>query len=99
MKEWRKCKTDDEAFELQQQHLIGKPRGRIQWKGTQVCIDITCGCGHHMHFDEEFLYSIQCRECKRYWALNQTVELIEVEEKPDGGLYTLDEGGSSISVE
>ena len=32
--------------------------GRIQWKGTDICVDIHCVCGYLGHIDGEFLIHI-----------------------------------------
>ena len=50
--------------------------GRIQWKGTSVCMDITCSCGEYVHADAECFYYFQCRRCGQGYAVGQTVKLI-----------------------
>jgi len=55
----------------------GKPHGWVQWKGTDVCADIYCVCGHHGHVDGDFVYSVRCPECGRIYALNGHIELVE----------------------
>ena len=50
--------------------------GWIQWKGTQVCIDLYCTCGAHLHTDEEFFYYFRCGECNQTYAVGQYVKLI-----------------------
>jgi hypothetical protein len=53
--------------------------GWIQWKGTEVCIDIICRkCNHHTHFDGYSMYYIQCPYCKTVYEANGHIELIEV---------------------
>jgi hypothetical protein len=59
------------------------PGGRIQWKGTSVCIDVTCGCGHDAHLDAEFAYYWKCSQCGRVWALDPHVALIPVGGEPE----------------
>ena len=54
------------------------PAGWIQWKGTDVCIDIHCKCGAHLHFDGEFMYYIECSECGTLYAAGQWIPLIEL---------------------
>jgi len=54
----------------------GDAHGWIQWKGTDVCIDLHCKCGHHGHCDCEFLYFFQCPACGAKYALGQNVKLI-----------------------
>lgn len=51
------------------------PRGWIQWKGTQVCIDLHCTCGYLSHFDGDFFYYFECPECHRKFAVGQNVRL------------------------
>ncbi len=53
----------------------GEGHGSIQWKGTGVCIDIHCRCGHHAHMDVEFLYFYQCPLCLDKFALGCDVRL------------------------
>lgn len=52
------------------------PRGWIQWKGTDVCMDVTCECGHQGHFDGDFFYFFECPACHKKYAVGQTVKLI-----------------------
>lgn len=56
----------------------GGPYGWIQWKGTQVCIDLFCACGKQMHADAEFLYSFRCEACGRHYLLGSHVAVFEV---------------------
>lgn len=53
--------------------------GWIQWKGTDVCIDLHCTCGTHGHFDGDFMYSVQCNECGRKYAVGCNVKLIPLD--------------------
>ena len=58
--------------------------GWIQWKGTDVCIDIHCGvCGEHTHFDGDFMYQIRCPHCKTVYHANPNIELIEINQTED----------------
>ena len=57
------------------------PHGWIQWKGTDVCIDIHCTCGESTHIDGDFMYHIQCPHCKQIYEANGHVELIPIAEK------------------
>lgn len=56
------------------------PHGWIQWKGTDVCIDVHCECGAHLHFDEAFLYFIRCGNCRRTYGVSPYVKIVEVPE-------------------
>lgn len=53
----------------------GKPHGWIQWKGTDVCVDLRCECGEQSHYDGEFAYHWQCK-CGRQYALSPYVMLL-----------------------
>lgn len=54
----------------------GKPHGSIQWKGTDVCIDVRCPCGHQGHIDGEFFYSYKCVGCGAVYAVGSYVQLV-----------------------
>lgn len=54
------------------------PHGWIQWKGTDICIDLHCKCGYHGHIDGEFFYYYECPSCKTRYAVGQHVILIEL---------------------
>jgi hypothetical protein len=54
----------------------GIAHGWIQWKGTSVCMDLHCLCGHHSHVDAEFCYNVECPNCKKMFAVGQVVKLI-----------------------
>jgi hypothetical protein len=55
------------------------PHGWIQWKGTEVCIDLHCECGHHGHFDGEFFYFYSCPKCDKKYAVGSVVKLIPLD--------------------
>jgi len=56
----------------------GDAHGWIQWKGTDVCMDLHCKCGAFMHFDGGFFYHFKCPHCSRKYAVGQNVALIEL---------------------
>lgn len=62
--------------ELTKQITAG-PHGWIQFKGTDLCIDIHCKCGAMTHFDGGFCYFIKCVVCGQVYELNGHIELIE----------------------
>lgn len=76
------AKNRDEAWKIEDKQK-GKPHGWIQWKGTDVCMDIHCECGTHSHIDAEFAYSVKCPNCKSVYHCNGHIELIKLEEEPD----------------
>ena len=93
--EGKKAKNTHEAFGIGDKYE-GKPHGWIQWKGTDVCMDIHCKCGAHCHVDAEFAYNVKCMECGTVYACNGHIELIELEEEPD---YCLVEAHDELSAD
>lgn len=75
-------KNSDEAWEVQNIHE-GEPHGWIQWKGTDVCMDIHCECGYHSHIDSDFAYYVKCPKCKKVYMCNGHIELIKIDEEPE----------------
>ena len=55
-------------------------KGWIQWKGTNVCMDVYCSCGTHSHIDDEFTYYLRCPACGKTFMVNGHVELVELTE-------------------
>lgn len=49
----------------------------IQWKGTEVCIDVWCKCGEDCHFDGDFAYHLQCPKCNTIYELGTQVKMKE----------------------
>ncbi len=76
------AKNENEAWDMQETYK-DKPHGWIQWKGTNVCMDIHCKCGEMTHVDDEFTYHIKCVKCKRVYFCNGHIELIELEQEPE----------------
>ncbi len=56
----------------------GLPHGWVQWKGTDVCMDVHCECGAHLHVDAAFAYNVECPHCGRVFQCNGHIELIEI---------------------
>jgi hypothetical protein len=52
------------------------PCGWVQWKGTNVCMDVHCVCGELTHVDADFLYHVRCCVCGRAYWVNGHVELV-----------------------
>lgn len=57
------------------------PRGWIQFKGTNLCMDVHCRCGELTHIDGEFIYFLKCTACGTVYELNGNIELIERDPK------------------
>lgn len=56
------------------------PHGWVQWKGTDVCMDVHCTCGALFHVDGDFCYAVRCRDCGQAYAVNGNVRLHPVDE-------------------
>lgn len=52
--------------------------GWLQWKGTDVCMDFHCKCGHQTHLDCDFTYYIECGKCHRVYWPNAYVWMTEL---------------------
>lgn len=59
-----------------QDYARSAPCGAIQWKGTNVCIDLYCTCGAHSHVDADFFYHFRCHACGACYAVGSVVKLI-----------------------
>lgn len=71
----KEAKTFEEANES---FTLNKTDGFIQWKGTDVCMDLHCECGFHNHYDGYFAYEVKCRGCGNIYALSPNVEVIKI---------------------
>ncbi len=78
----KKALDNSAAWSVQEQYE-GKPHGWVQWKGTDVCMDIHCKCGHHSHIDAVFAYHVKCPKCKTVYFCNGHIEFVELEKEPD----------------
>lgn len=65
--------------------------GWIQWKGTNVCMDLHCKCGKFTHIDDDFVYYLQCPYCKQIYQVNGHVEMIPVKYLEVSGHYKIAE--------
>jgi hypothetical protein len=72
----RTCESDD-RFDICETLFKDVPRGFIQWKGTDVCMDVYCKCGYHSHIDQDFCYRLECPKCHTVYVANPYIELIE----------------------
>jgi len=66
---------------LDYQHVKDKPHCWIQWKGTDVCIDVHCSCGNHDHFDGEFFYLYECPKCHKKYSVGCNILLHELSDE------------------
>lgn len=63
---------------MTEEHPFTKPDGSdasmfIQWKGTDVCMDFSCPCGHFGHFDGGFAYAVRCPACGAVYEMGTQV--------------------------
>lgn len=79
--------TEKDAWKIQEMY-VGQPHGWIQWKGTNVCMDVYCKCGSQFHIDTDFAYHVKCNECGTVYMCNGHIELIELEVEPDNCVKT-----------
>ena len=57
----------------------------IQWKGTDLCMDLYCPCGDGPHIDSEFAYYVECGCGKVYQMGTQVLaRLVDKDSLPDG---------------
>jgi hypothetical protein len=78
----KKAKDKNEAWNIQDTK-DNEPHGWIQWKGTDVCMDIHCKCGESTHVDGYFAHHVKCGSCGTVYFCNGHIELIELEQEPD----------------
>ncbi|MGD0766137.1 MAG: hypothetical protein ABR978_07505 [Dehalococcoidia bacterium] len=52
-----------------------RPITFIQWKGTDICIDLHCPCGMSGHYDGYFAYALKCPDCGRVYVLAEKIDL------------------------
>jgi hypothetical protein len=76
------AKNSEAAWDMQETYK-GLPHGWIQWKCSDVCMDIYCACGEHSHIDADFAYHVKCPSCGKVYMVNGHVELIALEEEPE----------------
>ena len=80
--EVKTARTTKDAWEVQDKQE-GKPHGWVQWKGTDVCMDVHCECGHSSHVDGDFVYHVKCPACGAVYCCNGHIEFIKLELEPD----------------
>lgn len=74
------------------EHLLSEgmkkgPHGYIQWRGTDVCMDVHCKCGEISHIDSDFCYYVECPACHTIYSCNGNIELIEIDDEEDLGVF------------
>ncbi len=84
------AKTWEESFKVEEKYE-DQPYCWIQWKGTDVCMDFHCECGFMGHIDGSFTYIVECPKCHSVYSCNGHIELIKLEEKPDGNIHVVND--------
>ena len=80
-----------------------KLSGYIQYKGTDICIDLCCECGWNDHYDGYFCYGFTCPKCGQSYTLPDELNFtkVEVDSKNDWKFITFkkdDENASKNGV-
>lgn len=68
----------DRLYGFEKEIQDSGPFGWIQYKGSDICVDIHCSCGELSHYDGDFAYAVRCPHCQKAWVLGQTVRLVEL---------------------
>ena len=80
----KKAKNIEEVWSKKlQEDYKEKPHGWVQWKETDVCMDLHCVCGELSHIDGDFAYNVKCGNCGTVFFCNGHIELIELKEEPE----------------
>lgn len=48
----------------------------IQHKGSDLCMDVHCKCGHHGHIDDHFCHYYQCVKCQKVYMVGAVLKLV-----------------------
>ena len=59
------------------------PFAGIQWKGTDVCMDVHCKCGHDSHFDTDFCSHLKCPKCGQVYECSGVIKLTPLDFEPE----------------
>lgn len=76
----------------------GQSHGWIQWKGTDVCMDVWCECGHQGHIDDSFVYYVSCPECGAIYMCNGHIELVRLTAEEKMGIHNAKSIGDEDSL-
>lgn len=80
--------------------MIGEepPSAYIQWKGTDVCMDVYCECGCSCHVHGEFVYMYRCPNCKATFVVGSRVRLYRMPEDASAAVDATDDGRMHLGV-
>jgi hypothetical protein len=68
-----------------------KPSTFVQWKGTDLCMDLNCECGCHSHTDSYFGYHAECPSCHAVYEMPTDLALVRVASAPRPGRIVVGE--------
>lgn len=55
----------------------------IQWKGSEICMDVHCACGFFGHFDGYDAYHIKCPKCSQVYECDGHITLHPIDFQPE----------------
>ena len=58
----------------------GRAEVSVQWRGTDLCCDIQCGCGTYSHVDGYCFGQWKCRGCLKVYRLPWSQLAYEIED-------------------
>ena len=93
MSEWKSLSDEHEAL------FEGRPHGWIQWKGTEVCMDLRCSCGELGHVDGPFGYWVKCASCGQVYEVGGHVYLFPVDKADNEDCCLIEEGSHNDAEE
>lgn len=54
--------------------------GSMQWKGSDIYLDLHCDCGHTSNIKGDAVFFVKCPACNTIFELNGFIQLIK---RPD----------------
>lgn len=90
IKQGRIAANSDEAYNIEVTH-DNVPHARIQWKGTDVCMDVYCKCGNDGHIDAMFAHCYKCYSCGTTYVCSSFIELIEITHVSENDIVVCDD--------
>ncbi len=67
-----------QLYDLMDDKPKPKTYATMQMKGTDICADFQCECGHHNHYDGYFAHALKCSGCGAIYGVNPTIELTKI---------------------
>lgn len=63
--------------------MRARPSNNVQWKGTDLCLDLYCDCGMSSHADGYSFSYVQCPGCDVIYKLQHNVPMTKVQRHDD----------------